>query len=173
MLSASFFDSPISTIRIAERDGSLIGLWFDNQKEFSAEPATDGRDLPVLRQAKDWLERYFSGQMPSVSELRLAPEGNEFRKAVWELLCEIPYGKVTTYGEIARKVAAKRGLPRMSAQAVGGAIGHNPIPVIIPCHRVVGADGALTGYSCGIEKKIALLRLEGHFVDGSKVIIKP
>lgn len=171
MICTTSFESPIGTIRIVERDGALIGLWFDNQEGFSTEAATDDRDLPVLRQAKNWLERYFSGQMPSASELRLAPEGNEFRKAVWELLCEIPYGKVTTYGEIARKVATKRGLPRMSAQAVGGAIGHNPIPVIIPCHRVVGVGGSLVGFSGGIEKKIALLCHEGHRINQTKMKI--
>ena len=102
-----------------------------------------------------------SGERPSVSELKLAPEGSEFRREVWKILCGIPYGQVTTYGEIAEKIAASRGLSHSCAQAVGGAVGHNPISIIIPCHRVVGADGSLTGYAGGVEKKRSLLIREG------------
>lgn len=115
----------------------------------------------MLNETKKWLDRYFRGEMPQIDELSLAPSGNEFRKEVWKILCEIPYGEVTTYGEISRKIAKNRGIDKMSAQAIGGAVGHNPISIIIPCHRVVGADGSLTGYAGGIQKKIKLLKLEG------------
>ncbi|MCI9156887.1 MAG: methylated-DNA--[protein]-cysteine S-methyltransferase, partial [Lawsonibacter sp.] len=108
-----------------------------------------------------WLDRYFAGERPAISELPLAPIGSEFRKEVWQVLCEIPYGETTTYGEISQKIAARRGLERMSAQAVGGAVGHNPISIIVPCHRVVGSNGSLTGYAGGLQKKIKLLTHEG------------
>ena len=116
----------------------------------------------VLDAAADWLDRYFAGKMPSPGELPLAPVGSSFRQEVWKLLCQIPYGQVTAYGELARKLTGtgeKTG--SMSAQAVGGAVGHNPISIIIPCHRVVGTNGSLTGYAGGMEKKIRLLELEG------------
>lgn len=118
-------------------------------------------DLAVFQKAKDWLDRYFQGQKPAISELPLAPIGGEFRQMVWKILCEIPYGQVITYGDIAKKVAQRKGLARMSAQAVGGAVGHNPISLIIPCHRVVGTNGSLTGYSGGLDMKIKLLEFEG------------
>ncbi|MDR1035154.1 MAG: methylated-DNA--[protein]-cysteine S-methyltransferase [Deltaproteobacteria bacterium] len=107
------------------------------------------------------MEAYFAGKRPSLSGLRLAPEGGEFRQSVWEILLAIPYGETVTYGWIARKLAAKRGLAAMSARAVGGAVGHNPISIIVPCHRVVGASGSLTGYAGGIGIKTKLLELEG------------
>lgn len=173
MIYASYFDSPIGKIHIFERDGALIELRFKGQKDFPADFGTEGRNSPTLSQAKYWLERYFAGQKPSISELRLEPAGSEFRRAVWEMICRIPYGEVTTYGEIARTIAAKRGLVQMSAQAVGGAVGHNPIPLIIPCHRVVGTNGGLVGYSGGISKKIALLKLEGHLIDESQMKLIP
>ena len=110
---------------------------------------------------RGWLDRYFAGGRPSLCELPLAPAGSEFRQGVWSILCEIPYGEVTTYGDIAKKVAARMGNKSMSAQAVGGAVGHNPISIIIPCHRVVGSNGSLTGYAGGIKTKIKLLELEG------------
>ena len=112
-------------------------------------------------QAKEWLDRYFAGEKPRISELKLEPAGSEFRKAVWEALCQIPYGEVVTYGELAQKMAVLHNRERMSAQAVGGAVGHNAISIIIPCHRVVGANGSLTGYAGGIDKKIKLLTHEG------------
>ena len=120
-----------------------------------------GNGIPgILRKTKFWLDRYFAGEKPDMDELSLAPQGSEFCKMVWGILCEIPYGEVTTYGEIAKKVAERTGKKSMSAQAVGGAVGHNPISIIIPCHRVIGADGSLTGYAGGIEKKVKLLELE-------------
>ena len=123
----------------------------------------------TLLKAKKWLDRYFKGEKPQISELDLAPIGSDFAKNVWKLLCEIPYGEVTTYGEIAKKVAKIMNKTAMSAQAVGGAVGHNPISIIIPCHRVVGTNGSLTGYGGGIKNKVALLTLEKN--DMSKFFV--
>jgi methylated-DNA-[protein]-cysteine S-methyltransferase len=162
------YESPLGDIILAAEDDALIGLWLEGQKYFLGSlrerPAVnDG--IPIFIQAKQWLNRYFKGDKPDINELKLAPVGSDFRKAVWKLLCEIPYGKVVTYGEIAEQIAAMRGTGKMSAQAVGGAVGHNPISIIIPCHRVVGADGSLTGYAGGIDKKLRLLKLEGADMD--------
>ena len=118
------------------------------------------RNLAVFDQTKRWLDLYFSGREPGFTPA-LNPAGSAFRRAVWEILLKIPYGKTTTYGQIAREIAAARGLAKMSAQAVGGAVGHNEISIIIPCHRVIGAHGSLTGYAGGIDRKIKLLQLEG------------
>jgi methylated-DNA-[protein]-cysteine S-methyltransferase len=118
-------------------------------------------DTSVFYTAKKWLDRYFAGGNPAVSELSLAPVGGEFRQKVWSILCDVPYGEVTTYGDIAKTMAVKMNKGRMSSQAVGGAVGHNPISIIIPCHRVVGSNGSLTGYGGGIAAKIKLLELEG------------
>jgi methylated-DNA-[protein]-cysteine S-methyltransferase len=117
--------------------------------------------LPIFNETKSWLDRYFAGQRPDASALPLAPIGGAFRQSVWDILRRIPYGKLTTYGEIAREIAAASGKTGMSAQAVGGAVGRNPISIIIPCHRVVGANGSLTGYAGGIGTKVKLLELEG------------
>lgn len=142
----------------------LTGLWLDQQKYFAdtlpanAQPKSD---VPVFAQTKTWLDRYFKGEKPEISELPLAPIGGEFRQAVWKILCDIPYGQVMTYGEIAKKIAQQQGRKSMSAQAVGGAVGHNPISLIIPCHRVIGTNGSLTGYAGGIDVKMTLLHLEG------------
>ncbi len=118
-------------------------------------------DLPLFAQAKQWLERYFAGEQPAPLELPLAPEGGAFRRLVWGLLLDIPYGQVTTYGGLAKKAAAKLGRSSMSPQAVGGAVAHNPISILIPCHRVMGSGGSLTGYAGGVEKKQWLLAHEG------------
>lgn len=126
-------------------------------------------DCPVFKTAKNWLDRYFTGEKPVISELPLRPIGGEFRQGVWNILREIPYGEVTTYGDIAKKMAVKLGKRSMSNQAVGGAVGHNPISIIIPCHRVVGANGSLTGFSGGIGKKVKLLEFEG--VDMSRLFV--
>ena len=117
------------------------------------------QNTPVLSEAKRWLDIYFTGREPDFTP-PLHPIGSVFRQAIWEILLQIPYGQTTTYGEIARQLAAKLGLPRMSAQAVGGAVGHNEVSIIIPCHRVVGTSGSLTGYAGGIDKKVKLLELE-------------
>lgn len=142
----------------------IVGLWIEGQKYFLGtlpeEPVAQ-EGIPVLQKTADWLDAYFAGKKPDIRELPLAPRGSAFRQEVWKILCEIPYGSVTTYGKIAEKMAARMGRETMSAQAVGGAVAHNPISVIIPCHRVVGTGGSLTGYAGGIDKKIKLLEHEG------------
>lgn len=164
MIYTMRYFSPIGGLLLAEKEDALTGLWMEGQKYFletlRGEKRED-KDTPVLLLAKEWLDRYFAGERPSTGGLPLAPAGSGFRREVWDILCEIPYGGVTTYGEISRKLAARLGLARTSAQAVGGAVGHNPLSIIIPCHRVVGANGSLTGYAGGLEKKIKLLAHEG------------
>ena len=156
------YDSPLGGITLAGDGEALTGLWFDGQKHF-AETLSAGheaRNLPVLDETVRWLDLYFSGKDPGFTpalEMRTTP----FRKAVWEILLTIPYGRTTTYGQIAERIAEQTGVRRMSAQAVGGAVGHNAFALIVPCHRVVGADGSLTGYAGGIDKKLKLLRMEG------------
>ena len=156
------YPSPLGEILLSGNDSSLTGLWFEGQKYY-ADTLTGPREerlTPVFEQTLDWLEIYFTGQDPAFLP-PLSPRGTPFRKAVWDVLLTIPYGQTRTYGEIASVIAARRGLPHMSAQAVGGAVGHNPISLLIPCHRVVGADGSLTGYAGGVDKKAQLLKLEG------------
>lgn len=165
MVYTTQYASPIGDLLLAEKEESLIGLWLTGQKYFLGslkEEQTERDDAVIFKQTKKWLDRYFAGQKPAIGELRLAPEGSEFRRAVWEILCEIPYGAVMTYGEIAKKIGGEK----MSAQAVGGAVAHNPISIIIPCHRVVGTNGSLTGYAGGMDKKIKLLTLEGADMTG-------
>ena len=156
------YRSPLGTITLAADSEGLTGLWFEGQKYFALylDKEHEEKELPVFEEAKRWLDIYFSGKNPDF-QVPLHFTGTDFQNEVWEILYAIPYGQTTTYGEIAAQLAKKRGLPRMSAQAVGGAVGHNEISIIVPCHRVVGASGSLTGYAGGIEKKIELLRLEG------------
>ena len=161
----SHYTSPIGDILLAADDAGLTGLWFQGQKYFARglEKEQEERNLPVFDQTKAWLDLYFSGKEPDfLPPLHLI--GTDFQKQVWEILLAIPYGKTTTYGKIAGQIAQRRGLAHMSAQAVGGAVGHNPISIIVPCHRVLGTDGSLTGYAGGVDKKIHLLSLEkaGH-----------
>ena len=155
------FNSPLGGITLASDGEALTGLWFDGQKYFAAslEKEHEERMLPVFDLADKWLNLYFSGSEPGFLP-SLLMRTTEFRKTVWEILLSIPYGKTMTYGEIADRIAAGRGLSRMSAQAVGGAVAHNAISLMIPCHRVVGTDGSLTGYAGGLEKKIWLLEKE-------------
>ena len=158
MMVKTDYASPLGTLTLASDGENLTGLWMAGQKYFAAGtpanlPVRD--DLPVFMQARDWLDRYFAGERPAASELPLAPQGSAFRQSVWRILCEIPYGQTVTYGEIAKRLGVR------SAQAVGGAVGHNPISIIIPCHRVLGSDGSLTGYAGGAQKKIWLLAHEG------------
>ncbi len=158
------YDSQVGALTLVSDGENLTGLWMVGQKYYCK--TVDGEmqareDLPVFRAVTDWLDRYFAGKQPRITELPLAPAGGEFRQAVWKILCEIPYGQVTTYGDIAKKMARLLNRQTMSAQAVGGAVGHNPISIIIPCHRVVGTNGSLTGYAGGVDKKIRLLELEG------------
>ena len=160
--------SPLGPMTLASDGQALTGAWFDGQKYFPALPAdrTSSPDLPVFRQASAWLDRYFQGRDPGPVPA-LAPAGSPFRLAVWDILRAIPHGRTMTYGEIAALLARQRGLSAMSAQAVGGAVGHNPISILIPCHRVVGSGGSLTGYAGGLDRKLALLALEG--VDTSRL----
>ncbi len=170
MFYLAYYDAPVGRLLLAEQNSALAGLWIEGQKYFARSlggEVTEEKDTAVLKRTKAWLDRYFKGEKPQVSELPLAPVGSEFQKEVWKLLCEIPYGEVTTYGAIAKKIAVIRGVDHMSAQATGGAVGRNPISIIIPCHRLVGANRSLTGYAGGIEKKIWLLHHEG--IDTSKL----
>ncbi len=163
MIQTLRYTSPIGPLLVAEKDGGLIGLSIEGQKYFPASVSgwKDNPDAPALAAVRRWLDAYFAEQAPSTGALPLRPEGSPFRQAVWKLLRDIPYGQVTTYGQLAQRLAAQRGVPHLSAQAVGGAVGHNPLSILIPCHRVVGADGSLTGYAGGMERKKALLTLEG------------
>ena len=155
------YTSPLGGILLAADERGLTGLWFDGQKSFGGHlpAAHTERQTPILAQTKRWLDLYFAGKKPDFLPL-LHPDGSAFRQAVWALLLQIPYGQTTTYGALAKQLAAKLGRPRMSAQAVGGAVGHNEISILIPCHRVVGTNGSLTGYAGGIDKKEKLLRME-------------
>ncbi len=157
----SHYCSPLGEILLASDEKNLTGLWFRGQRYFGAylDGEPEERNVPVLLQARKWLDIYFSGREPSFTPPLLFM-GTDFQQAVWELLRAIPYGKTMTYGEIADRLARERGSSRMSAQAVGGAVGKNPISLIVPCHRVIGADGRLVGYAGGLDKKIALLELE-------------
>lgn len=162
MLYTCFYKSPLGGITMASDGTALTGLWFDGQKYFAeglAETAA-AKTLPVFDETVRWLDIYFSGRRPDFTP-PLNLKGTAFRKEVWQLLLQIPYGQTTTYGELAAQLAAHNGLKQMSAQAVGGAVGHNPISIIVPCHRVVGTGGSLTGYAGGLAKKLALLKLEG------------
>ena len=155
------YESPLGGITLASDGKSLIGLWFDGQKHFADTLAAchEEKSLQVFREAVRWLDIYFSGQIPTFTpplNLRTSP----FRQAVWRIMLTIPYGQTMTYSEIALIVAKDMKLPRMSAQAVGGAVGHNAISLIIPCHRVVGTNGSLTGYAAGLERKLKLLKIE-------------
>lgn len=158
-----YYESPLGRITLSSDGEALTGLWFDTQlhgKEMFPLNREE-RELPVFDLAKKWLTVYFDGKEPDFTP-PLSPQGSTpFRRAVWEILLTIPYGQTMTYGEIAERIAAQRGIPRMSAQAVGGAVGHNPVSLIVPCHRVIGSDGSLTGYGGGLPLKEKLLTLEG------------
>lgn len=156
------YESPLGGITLASDGAALVGLWFDEKQRFFAASLSKDRTekpLPVFGQADRWLDLYFSGRDPGFTP-PLVMRTTEFRRTVWEIMLTIPYGRTMTYGRIAEIVARERGIPRMSAQAVGGAVGHNAISLIIPCHRVVGAGGALVGYGGGLDRKAALLALE-------------
>lgn len=164
MYYKTMIHSPVGPLTLASDGEHLAGLWIRGQKYFGdsvKEEMQQKDDLPVFLEAKKWLDRYFAGERPDIRELPLRPSGSPFRREVWKLLCDIPYGETTTYGALAEKIARKLDRPSMSAQAVGNAVGHNPISIIIPCHRVLGADGSLTGYAAGVEIKQKLLEHEG------------
>lgn len=164
---AVHYRSLVGDLTIAGDGTSITGLWLDGQKYFAAsvrgqmEEIRDMERFPAFAAARDWLDRYFAGGRPDAGELPLKPSGSEFRQQVWKLLREIPYGGVVTYKELAEIMAEKMGRTTMSAQAVGQAVSHNPISIIIPCHRVIGKSGSLTGYAGGIDRKVWLLKHEG------------
>ena len=169
MIYTSYYNSPVGKILLASKDNKLIGLWIEGQKHYLGklnDEIREKNDDRILVKTKIWLDKYFRGEKPEIIDIELAPIGNEFRQNVWKILCEIPYGETITYGSIAKRIAKQMNKEAMSAQAIGGAVGHNPISIIIPCHRVVGANGNLTGYAGGIDKKIKLLEIEK--VDMSK-----
>ncbi len=155
--------SPLGGITLASNGEALTSLWFDGQKYFPHKLVEESieAELPIFVQTCKWLDMYFDGKIPDFTP-PISLHTTPFRKTVYDILLTIPYGQIMTYGEIARILAEQQGAERMSAQAVGGAIGHNPIGIIIPCHRVVGANGNLTGYAGGLDKKIALLKLEKY-----------
>lgn len=156
------YSSPLGELLLSADDMGLSGLWFAGQRYFARTlpPGAVPRETPVLTASKRWLDCYFSGKRPDfLPPLHLI--GTDFQQAVWNLLLEIPYGQTVTYGALARTLAQQLGKPAMSAQAVGAAVGRNPVSIIVPCHRVVGADGNLTGYAGGVERKLFLLNLEG------------
>lgn len=161
----AYYNSPLGSITMASEGTALVGLWFDGQKYFAdtlLDPEHEERpDLPIFEQTRRWLDMYFTGKDPGFTPPIVMRTRSDFRRQVWELLLTIPFGHTLTYGAIARRIAATFGLSSMSAQAVGGAVGHNPVSLIIPCHRVVGANGSLTGYAGGVERKERLLQNEG------------
>lgn len=156
MLFLTHYASPLGPILLAADETGLTGLWFEAQKYFPSFLGVEyqEKETPVLTETARWLDVYFSGKDPDILP-PLHPQGSPFRQAVWNILLTIPRGQTMTYGEIARRLGVR------SAQAVGGAVGHNPISILIPCHRVVGSDGSLTGYAGGVERKARLLQLEG------------
>lgn len=158
----SKINSPMGAILLAADEKGLIGAWFEHQKYEKSVLSRDvqEKETAEIRDAKRWLDVYFQGREPDFTpELHLI--GSDFRQLVWGELLKVPYGETVTYGELAAVVAGKTGRSSMSAQAIGGAVSHNPVSIIVPCHRVIGQDGSLTGYAGGIDRKRALLKLEG------------
>ena len=166
-----YYDSPLGRITMASDGEAVCGVWFDGQKYYPDLTGYTEADCPALLACRRWLDLYFAGRRPDFLP-PLQPHGSEFRQAVWAELLKIPYGETTTYGAIAQTLARQRGLASVSAQAVGGAVGHNPISILIPCHRVVGAGGSLTGYAGGVARKSALLELEKADLSGCFVPTK-
>ena len=162
MIYTCKINTPLAPITASAENNALTGLWFIGQKYYPSKTDSwiNKPDYPVFKELKFWIKKYFEGKNLPLQNIKLEPHGTVFQKEVWKILLKIPYGATTTYGEIAKQLAHKMGLFSMSAQAVGGAVGHNPISILIPCHRVIGAAGNLTGYAGGIDKKQALLRLE-------------
>lgn len=160
------YSSPVGEILLACDNIGLTGLWFEGEKYYALDldKEHEEKEVPVFEEVKHWLDIYFTGKEPDFMP-PIHMIGTPFQLSVWKILCKIPYGKTTTYGKIAKEIAKERGLSRMSAQAVGGAVGHNEISIIVPCHRVVGTNGSLTGYAGGIAKKVALLKSEGINMD--------
>lgn len=174
MIFLAKYESPLGMLTMASEGDALTALWMETQTRFPSsvkEEMISKEDLPVFKRTKQWLDRYFGGERPAATELSLSPRGSSFQREVWKMLCDIPYGAVLTYGEIAERIALKRGIEKMSPQAVGGAVGYNPISIIIPCHRVIGAGGRLTGYTGGLDKKIRLLEHEGFQIKNGIVLL--
>lgn len=161
MQYTSRYRSPLGEMLLAADETGVTGLWFAGQKYFARHLDKEHaeKEIPLFATVKHWLDVYFAGSEPDFT-VPLHFTGTAFQNEVWGILCAIPYGRTTTYGEIAKQLAARRGLPHMSARAVGGAVGHNPISILVPCHRVVGLGGSLTGYAGGLERKRCLLALE-------------
>lgn len=162
----TLYKSPLGDITLASDGVAITGLWFENQKYFARtlSKETSQKNLSIFDDAKKWLDIYFDGEQPDFN-LPLATKGTQFQEDVWKVLLDIPYGTTCTYGDIAKKIAQRHNKKTMSAQAVGGAVGHNPISIIIPCHRVVGVNKSLTGYAGGIHRKVSLLELEKIKID--------
>ena len=152
------YASPLGTLRLAGTEEGLLSLDLPRDRFPNRWQGESPGPLPCLDAAREWLDAYFKGERPDAGGIDLCPRGSDFRQRVWSLLREIPYGETVTYGELAKRIAPEK---RMSAQAIGGAVGRNPIGILIPCHRVLGANGSLTGYAGGLEKKRFLLQLEG------------
>lgn len=172
MFYINHYQSPLGGMTMSSNGEALTGLWFDCSQQNNSFLQGTKREKAnnhstIFDEAEEWLNIYFTRRTPDFMP-NISLDGTEFRKAVWDILLSIPYGGIITYGEIADKIAKARGIKRMSAQAVGGAVSHNPISLIVPCHRVVGKNGKLTGYAGGIDNKLRLLRLEG--VDTSKMV---
>ncbi len=161
------YESPIGKIILVSDGENLTGLWFEGQKYFLNLITEQKCDLEIFKKTKKWLDIYFSGKKPE-EEIPINLYGTDFRVKVWNILKEIPYGNVITYGEIAKRLASEKGMKKMSAQAVGAAVSHNPISIIVPCHRVIGNNKNLTGYAGGIDKKIKLLEIEGIDISNMK-----
>ena len=166
MIYTCLINSPIGEIRASAENDALTGLWFVGQKYYppQTEAWISDYDYPVFESLRSWLSDYFAGKCPKQT-IKLNPRGTDFQRFVWDTLLKIPYGQLTTYGEIAKRLGCK------SARAVGGAVGHNPISILIPCHRVIGSNGSITGYAGGIDKKRVLLQIESHISVNEKVIL--
>lgn len=163
------YQSPVGRLTMVSDGKALTGLAFEEQRYFDVKVPVDAteKDLKVFEDTKKWLDLYFQGKDPHfLPDISL--QGTEFRRRVWQILLQIPHGEVVTYGEIARQIAEAKGIVKMSAQAVGGAVGHNPISIIVPCHRVIGTNGSLVGYGGGLDRKIALLQLERRNGENSR-----
>ena len=160
----TYYDTPIGRLLLAGTETGLSGIWFEGQKYYAASLPNDrvrSDNLPTLKETTDWLDRYFAYERPDPKTLSFDLSGTPFRREVWDLLLDIPYGETTSYGAIADTITKRREDRKTSARAVGGAVGHNPVSIIIPCHRVMGHDGSLTGFAGGVDKKLWLLRHEG------------
>ena len=168
MIQISHYKSPIGDLLIAVKNDKLIGLWIENQKYYLHkinEEIKENNENKIIKITKIWLDKYFNKEHPNTNELKINLIGTEFQKLVWNILRTIPYGKTITYKEIANKIVSQKNIKHMSSQAVGNAVSHNPISIIIPCHRVIGTNGSLTGYAAGLNTKIELLKIEGHDIN--------